>query len=455
MSEAADAAEQEYIVQKSDTLISISLKFNMSVQWICEVNSLPNEIVYTGQVLKIKPPGPMERTQVAYNITLKNTNYNETKMEDYGTLTCKSGLLSFTPNDPKRKTLVIDLVTHLQSGFFDNSEMKNEFPFDDEKGEEQSLLVVTYLRDKNDAFTLSTANFCGKKKELRLVYELMLEQAKIVQEKEEFVVPNIHAVIGVNAIEIPIVPEKVPEVNEPPFSEKVPEITNVSPSPEKVPEIINVSPSPEKVPEVKNEPLSPGKAPEVNGEPPSPGKAPKPRASKRERKPVKLIGTSRVLRPEDIEGIRSCFPYHYKAHAWKLLYQLSSDGSSYLSFFEKVHDANPVLCAILTDSGERIGAFVSCGFKVSRNFYGTGETFVFKCQPEFQFYRWQSTNKYFVATSKDEIAIGGGGASALWIGGNFLNAFSEPCPTFGSPSLTSTPNFKILDIEVWKVSSDV
>lgn len=394
MSEAAEAAEQEYIVQKNDTLTTISLKFDTTVQWLCEVNKLPNDFIYTGQVLKIKQPGPMDRTEVAYNIRLKDTNSDESEHEIIGSLTCKSGLLSFTPNDPKQNMIVIDLLTHLQSAFVDYSEIKNKIEVPD-TNEVQSLLVVTYLKDRNDAFTLSTASFSGCKNKLKPIYDLMKEQAKIIQEKENFIVPKVQPTIR-------------------------------APSPE--PKSLDLA-VPEKEVKVKK--------------------------PKRPLKPIKLIGTSKILRQEDITHIRTNFPFYFRGHDWKLLYQLSSDGSSYLSFFEKCQNASPVVFSIITDAGERIGAYVSCGFKVSRNYYGSGETFVFRCQPEFQFYRWQSSNKYFVSSSKDEIAIGGGGASAIWIDGNFLHAFSESCPTFGSPSLTSTPNFKILDIEVWNILDSV
>ena len=77
---------------------------------------------------------------------------------------------------------------------------------------------------------------------------------------------------------------------------------------------------------------------------------------------------------------------------------------------------------------------------------------MFSCVPQFHAYKWQNSNEYFISSSKDEISIGGGGAAAIWINGDFLHAFSEPCPTFGSPVLTQTSNFKILDVEVWLLS---
>jgi hypothetical protein len=71
--------------------------------------------------------------------------------------------------------------------------------------------------------------------------------------------------------------------------------------------------------------------------------------------------------------------------------------------------------------------------------------------PDFVVYEWSKSNQYFISSTEQEIAIGGGGASAIWIDANLLTAFSEICPTFDSPSLTKEIRFKILNMEAWKI----
>ena len=73
--------------------------------------------------------------------------------------------------------------------------------------------------------------------------------------------------------------------------------------------------------------------------------------------------------------------------------------------------------------GDKIGAFIPQQLKKSREYYGTGETFVFRFTPSFEFFGWnKDSNQYFISSSSQEISIGGGGSSAIWIDGDLLNA---------------------------------
>jgi hypothetical protein len=107
---------------------------------------------------------------------------------------------------------------------------------------------------------------------------------------------------------------------------------------------------------------------------------------------------------------------------------------------------------ILTKDNDRIGVFLPLGLRPSARYYGSGETFVFRLTPRFEAFRWaHDGNSYFVSTTMEDIAIGGGDAAAIWIGKNLVAGFSEACPTFKSPQLTAQREFKVLDVEVWKV----
>lgn len=170
--------------------------------------------------------------------------------------------------------------------------------------------------------------------------------------------------------------------------------------------------------------------------------------------PIELKnGTSNILLSEDPTLIRRSIPYRYRNGNWNLLYQLSRDGSSYFTFFNRTQKKTPLILLISTDKNEKIGAYLSCGIHGSSRFYGSGETFVFRLFPHFECFKWSQANNYFISSTDNEIVIGGGGASAIWIDSKMASAYSGECETFASPSLTSEPNFTIIDIEVWSIES--
>jgi hypothetical protein len=51
-----------------------------------------------------------------------------------------------------------------------------------------------------------------------------------------------------------------------------------------------------------------------------------------------------------------------------------------------------------------------------------------------------------------ELAIGGGRGTAIFIGQDMLFGRSEPCETFGSPQLTMKDQFKIVELEAWRLA---
>ena len=65
-------------------------------------------------------------------------------------------------------------------------------------------------------------------------------------------------------------------------------------------------------------------------------------------------------------------------------------------------------------------------------------------------YPWHpESNAYFMFSNTECIAMGGGGAFALYLDKDFLHGVSGPCETFGSDILASSEDFIISDIEFW------
>ena len=57
--------------------------------------------------------------------------------------------------------------------------------------------------------------------------------------------------------------------------------------------------------------------------------------------------------------------------------------------------SSPTLLCIQDIEENVFGALISCPIKLWDHFYGTGETFLFTCQPQFQVFKWSGENPHF------------------------------------------------------------
>ena len=75
--------------------------------------------------------------------------------------------------------------------------------------------------------------------------------------------------------------------------------------------------------------------------------------------------------------IRCVVPDIYKFQTWKLVFDTGHDGVSYGTLYYKVKDYNPTL-VLVQDSNENVfGIYASQVWKENKEFFGTGETFLF------------------------------------------------------------------------------
>merc|ERR1712150_229224 len=72
-------------------------------------------------------------------------------------------------------------------------------------------------------------------------------------------------------------------------------------------------------------------------------------------------------------------------------------------------------------------------------------------QGEFglEVFNWSLKDPFFLFSDMECIAFGGGSAFALYVERDLLHGMSEPCTTFNSEVLASTPNFIVSDLECW------
>ncbi|MCL4139483.1 UNVERIFIED_CONTAM: hypothetical protein GTU68_054643 [Idotea baltica] len=97
---------------------------------------------------------------------------------------------------------------------------------------------------------------------------------------------------------------------------------------------------------------------------------------------------------------------------------------------------------------QKFGAFLSCPLRVSELFYGTGECFLFACQPDFKVFPWTGENTFFVKGNNESLYVGGGdGKFGIWLDGDLYQGRTQPCKTFGNPGLTTSEDFIIKNIE--------
>ncbi|XP_041842910.1 oxidation resistance protein 1a isoform X2 [Melanotaenia boesemani] len=160
---------------------------------------------------------------------------------------------------------------------------------------------------------------------------------------------------------------------------------------------------------------------------------------------------SDLLEADQIEKLARNLPPRTIGYPWMLAFGTSKHGMSIKTLYRTMQGQDsPVLLVIKDSDGQVFGALASEPFKVSDGFYGTGETFLFTFNPEFEVYKWTGDNMFFMKGDMDSLAFGGGsGEFGLWLDGDLYHGRSHSCKTFGNPMLSKKEDFYVQDIEIW------
>ncbi|KAM9723625.1 oxidation resistance protein 1a isoform 3-T3 [Menidia menidia] len=160
---------------------------------------------------------------------------------------------------------------------------------------------------------------------------------------------------------------------------------------------------------------------------------------------------SDLLEADQIEKLARNLPPRTIGYPWTLAFGTAKHGMSIKTLYRAMQGQDtPVLLVIKDSDGQVFGALASEPFKVSDGFYGTGETFLFTFNPEFQVYKWTGDNMFFIKGDMDSLAFGGGsGEFGLWLDGDLYHGRSHSCKTFGNPMLSKKEDFFVQDIEIW------
>lgn len=229
--------------------------------------------------------------------------------------------------------------------------------------------------------------------------------------------------------------------------------------------------------------------------------------------PFRILGTSaddsschpHVLSPPLMESLQNFLPVGASEQNYWLKYSMVRDGASLVSLLKHIRGAKNTVLAIETVEGEVFGSFTSSPWRKNWNYYGTGNSFLWrmrrtrsdkdlqhsiidqaKLESELDVYYWTGMNELVQYCTTDMIAIGGGslsddaivptatdeerdspeknpsfpnaaqGGFGLAIDSDLFRATSSSCATFQNPPLAmlhadGSP-FEILNLEVWTLT---
>ncbi|KAM9851725.1 nuclear receptor coactivator 7 isoform 2-T2 [Aulostomus maculatus] len=162
---------------------------------------------------------------------------------------------------------------------------------------------------------------------------------------------------------------------------------------------------------------------------------------------------SELLEDHHLENLASHMPARTQGYPWQLVYSIAIHGSSLKTLYRNMAGLDSPVLLVIRDMHKKVfGAFSSEPFRISKHCYGTGETFLFSFNPDFQAYRWSGENSYFVSGSLDSLHIGGGGGEfGLWLDADLYHGSSLSCPTFHNAPLSTHTDFVVKGLEVWTV----
>jgi TLD len=232
--------------------------------------------------------------------------------------------------------------------------------------------------------------------------------------------------------------------------------------------------------------------------------------------PFSILGTSaddvdshpHVLSPPLMESLLAFVPYGKASDNFWMKYSLVRDGASFYSFLQHARGAQSSFLAVETVDGEVFGAFTSTTWRKNWNYFGSGESFLWRMkhtrqekshsiidqaqmESEIEVFPFTGHNSCIQLCVEDRIAIGGGSLSSnkvqsannennndgsnstipvsgnspikdsewgfgLTIENDFIHGTTSPCLTYGSPSLSIYHHdgslFEIMNMELWALT---
>eukprot|EP00533_Pseudo-nitzschia_delicatissima_P000163 CAMPEP_0116104120 /NCGR_PEP_ID=MMETSP0327-20121206/14274_1 /TAXON_ID=44447 /ORGANISM="Pseudo-nitzschia delicatissima, Strain B596" /LENGTH=1110 /DNA_ID=CAMNT_0003596327 /DNA_START=185 /DNA_END=3517 /DNA_ORIENTATION=- len=221
----------------------------------------------------------------------------------------------------------------------------------------------------------------------------------------------------------------------------------------------------------------------------------------------KILGTSaadesaqpHVLSPPLMESLQAFLPPTKSGENFFMRYSMIRDGASLQTLLKRARGIKYSILAVETIDGEVFGSFTGQAWRKSWNYFGTGESFLWRMrhsrleptngildqaqkESEIDVFPYTGENDFIQLCTHDRIAVGGGipeedlsvekkteppmsnplidhnhdWGLGLALRSDLLEGSSSPCVTFGSPSLSkSKPNgdrFEVVNVELWAMT---
>lgn len=99
---------------------------------------------------------------------------------------------------------------------------------------------------------------------------------------------------------------------------------------------------------------------------------------------VKLSGKSEILTELMLMQLGTHVTLSARIKEWDCVFTIAKDGTSMRTFYSKLYKYCPTILIIKDTKGRVFGAYVSEKWKNSKDFYGTGETFLFSFNVFFE-----------------------------------------------------------------------
>ncbi|CAK4770963.1 unnamed protein product [Aphanomyces euteiches] len=166
---------------------------------------------------------------------------------------------------------------------------------------------------------------------------------------------------------------------------------------------------------------------------------------------AKLIGTSSILSGANLSELNEVLPITCQLCKWKLLFSNEVHGSSLNSLLMLCKGQSPTLLVLKEDNGTIFGGFASDVWHTSANYYGNGESFIFRFTPlgKLEKYSWSRKNNYFQLCNEESLVMGGGNSFGLYLDADLVHGTTGKCDTYSSEPLVPGENFACTHVEVW------
>lgn len=175
-----------------------------------------------------------------------------------------------------------------------------------------------------------------------------------------------------------------------------------------------------------------------------------------------IEGVSGIIEIEDFDQIWAWLPEMYRHSDAMLLYNSEVDGYSIATMLDRCECGGPSIMVLKTSKGAVLGAFSSHSYKVSPNYFGDSDTFLYTLKPQRAKFGWKKpseeykdSNDYFIQADLKGIKFGGGREGyGLSLDENLVYGNSHRCGTFDNSPLAGEADsapFQIARLEVFGI----